>query len=131
MMTDPIADMLSRLRNAATARKDRTEIPHSKIKEALVEILKAEGYVADYRIDENPWKTITVFLRYTGKTRVSAFKGIRRKSRPGLRVYVGHDEIPKVLNGLGVAILTTSRGLMTDKQARAQKLGGEIMCEVW
>lgn len=131
MMTDPIADMLSRLRNAAIARKDRTEIPHSSIKEHLLEILKQEGYISDFRIDENPWKTITVFLRYSPKGRQSAFKGLRRKSRPGLRVYVGYHDIPKVLNGLGVAILSTSRGVMTDKRARAEKIGGEIMCEVW
>lgn len=131
MMTDPIADMLSRLRNAAIARKDRTEIPHSSIKEHLLEILKQEGYINDFRVEENPWKTLNVSLRYSGKNRTSAFKGIRRKSRPGLRVYVGYHDIPKVLNGLGVAILSTSRGVMTDKRARAEKIGGEIMCEVW
>lgn len=130
MMTDPIADMLSRLRNAALANQDRTEIPHSNLKAHIVELLKSEGYVSDFRIDEEGHKKITVFLKY-GKGRVSALKGIKRSSRPGRRLYVGHEDIPRVLNGLGIAILSTSRGLMTDKQAREQKVGGEVLCEVW
>ncbi len=130
MMTDPIADMLSRLRNAALAHQDRTEFPHSTIKERLVEILKSEGYVSDFQVQGEDRKSITVFLKY-GRGRESAFKGLRRASRPGRRLYVGSDKIPSVLNGMGIAILSTSRGVMTDKTARVEKVGGEVLCEVW
>ena len=133
MMTDPIADMLSRLRNAALARQDRTEVPHSTIKIRLAEILKSEGFISDFSVSQDeagPKKTISVVLKY-GRGRVSAFKGLRRSSRPGRRLYVGHEKIPTVLNGMGVAILSTSRGVMTDKDARAARLGGEVLCEVW
>ena len=130
MITDPIADMLSRLRNASVARLDRTEIPLSKLKLSLASILKAEGFISDYKVEgEKPGK-LTVFLKY-GRDRECAFAGLRRASRPGRRIYVGHSEIPKVRNGLGVAILSTSHGVMTDKQARSQKVGGEVLCEVW
>ena len=129
-MTDPIADMLARIRNASIARLDRTEIPLSKIKENIAKILKQEGYIADYRVEpEHPGK-LTVYMKY-GRDRVSSIAGIRRKSRPGRRVYAGYHDIPKVMNGLGVAILSTSRGVVSDKQARQEKLGGEILCEVW
>lgn len=127
MMTDPIADMLTRLRNAALANHDRAELPLSKLKLNVAKILKEEGYIADYEVGE---RTFTITMKY-GKDRRAAFIGIRRKSRPGRRVYVGHDGIPKVHNGLGVAILSTSKGLMTDNKAREGKLGGEILCEVW
>lgn len=130
MMTDPIADMLARLRNAYLAHQDRTEIPHSNLKVRIVELLKTEGYVADFRVDDEDHRKITVFLKY-GKGRVSALRGIKRSSRPGRRLYVGHEEIPRVMNGLGISILSTSRGVMTDKSARAQKVGGELLCEVW
>lgn len=130
MMTDPIADMLARIRNAVLARQDRTEIPYSTIKVRIADILKTEGYIADYRVDESGHGKIIVFLKY-GKDRRSAIAGLRRKSRPGRRVYVGYRDIPKVHNGLGVAIMSTSRGVMTDKAAREQKVGGEILCEVW
>jgi small subunit ribosomal protein S8 len=132
MMTDPIADMLSRLRNASLAHQDRTEIPHSIIKTHLAEILKAEGYINDFSVASpaDAPKSITVILKY-GRERVSAFKGLRRTSRPGRRLYVGHEDIPVVLNGMGIAILSTSRGVMTDKDARAQRVGGEVLCEVW
>ncbi len=130
MMTDPIADMLARLRNAALAHQDRTEIPHSNLKVRILELLKTEGFVSDFRIDEEGHKKITVFLKY-GKGRVAALRGIKRASRPGRRLYVGHEDIPRVMNGLGVAILSTSRGVMTDKVAREQKVGGEVLCEVW
>ena len=129
MISDPIADMLTRLRNAALAGLDRTKMPMSKLKRNLAEILKQEGYISDYSVDEAHPPTLTVFLRYTD--RQSAFNSIRRTSRPGRRVYVGHDEIAHVKDGLGVAILSTSSGLMTDRDARDQKLGGEILCEVW
>lgn len=127
MMTDPIADMLTRLRNASLARLDRTEIPLSKLKVRIAQILKEEGFVTEYRVND---RSLTVFLKY-GRDRQCAFAGIRRKSRPGRRIYVGHSSIPKVHNGLGVAILSTSHGLMTDKKAREQKIGGEVLCEVW
>lgn len=130
MMTDPISDMLARIRNAMLARQDRTEIPLSSIKVEIASILKAEGYVSDYRVDEAGFGKIIVSLKY-GRDRQGAIAGMRRKSRPGRRVYVGYRDIPKVHNGLGVAIMSTSRGLMTDKTAREQKVGGEILCEVW
>ncbi len=127
MMTDPIADMLTRLRNASIAGLDRTEIPLSKLKLALAKILKDEGYISDYEVHD---RHLTVSLKY-GRDRACAFTGIRRKSRPGRRVYVGRDAIPKVHNGMGVAILSTSRGVMTDRDARTQGIGGEVICEVW
>ncbi len=133
MMTDPIADMLSRIRNAAMARHDVARIPSSKLKKAIAEVLKAEGYVADVREEEvGPQKrrTITVTLKY-GQDRSCAFLGLQRVSKPGRRVYVGHSDIPRVLNGLGVMILSTSQGLMTDREARKKKVGGELVCEVW
>ena len=132
MMTDPIADMLTRIRNAALARHDRTEIPASKLKAAVAEILKSEGYIADVRPSENDAgpKKLTIVLKY-GRDRQSAIDGVRRVSRPGRRVYVPHDEIPKVFSGLGISILSTSRGVMSDRDARRLKLGGELLCEVW
>lgn len=130
MTTDPISDMLARIRNAVMARHDRTEIPHSTIKVRIAEILKSEGYISDYRVDESGFGKIIVFLKY-GRDRESAIAGLRRKSRPGRRVYVSYRDIPKVHNGLGVAIMSTSRGVMSDKSARDQKVGGEILCEVW
>jgi len=130
MMTDPISDMLARIRNAANARLDRTEMPLSKQKERIANILQEEGFISDIRVQPEHPPTLTVFLKY-GKDRECAIMGMRRKSRPGRRVYVGYREIPKVLNGLGMSIVSTSRGVMTDKTARAQKIGGEILCEVW
>jgi small subunit ribosomal protein S8 len=134
MMTDPIADMLTRIRNAALARHDRTEIPASRMKAAVAEILKLEGFISDVRESEDAGvdspKKLTIVLKY-GRDRKSAIDGVRRVSRPGRRVYVRHDRIPRVLSGLGISILSTSRGLMSDKEARRQKLGGELLCEVW
>lgn len=132
MMTDPISDMLSRIRNAALARHERTEIPASKFKESIAKILKSEGYIADVRTegDKPQERKLTIVLRY-GRDRGSAIDGIRRVSRPGRRVYVRHDHIPNVLSGLGISIVSTSRGLMTDRDARKHKLGGEVVCEVW
>lgn len=132
-MTDPIADMLARIRNAAMARHDVTRVPASKMKKAIAEILKAEGYLADVREEEwgpNKHATLTLALKY-GREQDSAFQDMRRVSRPGRRVYVRHDQIPRVLSGLGVSILSTSQGLMTDKEARRRKVGGELLCEVW
>lgn len=129
MMTDPVSDMLTRIRNAALARHERTLVPASKLKRNIAEILKAEGYIADVR-DEGDERTLTIVLKY-GRDRASAIDGIRRVSRPGRRVYVSHDRIPRVLSGLGISILSTSRGVMSDREARRQKVGGELLCEVW
>lgn len=131
MMTDPIADMLTRIRNAALARHDRTEMPASRLKAAVAEILKSEGFIADVRPSEGEGpKKLTIVLKY-GRDRASAIDGIRRVSRPGRRVYVRHDRIPRVYSGLGISILSTSHGLMSDREARRLKLGGELLCEVW
>jgi len=136
MTTDPIADMLARIRNASMARHASTVMPASQIKKAIALILKAEGFIADVReegVDEankvlHP--QIRVVLKYN-RDKDSAFAGMRRVSRPGRRVYVGYDRIPRVLSGLGVSILSTSHGVMTDKEARQKKVGGELLCEVW
>jgi small subunit ribosomal protein S8 len=130
MMTDPIADMLTRIRNAALARHDRTEVPASKMKKAVAENLKSEGYIADVRPSDANAGKLTIVLKY-GRDRSSAIDGVRRVSRPGRRVYVKHDRIPRVLSGLGISILSTSHGLMSDREARKNKLGGELLCEVW
>jgi len=132
MMTDPIADMLSRIRNAALARHDVARIPASKMKKSIADLLEREGYVSSVREEEGPdkRKLITVTLKY-GDSHQAAFRGLRRVSKPGRRVYVGYEGIPRVLNGLGVSILSTSQGLMTDRDARNKKLGGELLCEVW
>lgn len=132
MMTDPIADLLSHIRNASLARHDRVTLPLSNLKRAVAELLVKEGYVADVRVnpESRPSPTLTIMLKY-GRDRRSAIDGLRRISRPGRRVYVRHDRIPQVLHGLGVAILSTSHGVMSDKEARRNKLGGELLCEVW
>jgi small subunit ribosomal protein S8 len=130
MMTDPIADMLTRIRNAALARHDRTEVPASKMKKAVAIILKSEGYIADVKESDGGTDKFTIVLKY-GRDRASAIDGVRRISRPGRRVYVRHDRIPRVLSGLGISILSTSHGLMSDRDARKHKLGGELICEVW
>jgi small subunit ribosomal protein S8 len=131
MMTDPIADMLTRIRNASMARHERAEMPHSRLKEHVAGVLKAEGYLDDVRVSEGEeQKTLTVVLRY-GRDRQSAIDGIRRVSTPGRRVYVRHDRIERVCSGMGISILSTSRGVMTDREARRQRVGGELLCEVW
>jgi small subunit ribosomal protein S8 len=131
MMTDPIADMLTRIRNAALARHERAEMPHSNLKEHLAGVLKGEGFIDDVRVSEGEGpKTLTLVLRY-GRDRQSAIDGVRRVSTPGRRVYVRHDRIPRVRSGMGVSILSTSRGVMTDKEARRQRVGGELLCEIW
>jgi small subunit ribosomal protein S8 len=131
MMTDPISDMLARIRNGALARHDRVEMPHSNLKKHIADVLKAEGYVDDVReSDGEGKKTLTLVLRY-GRGKDSAIDGVRRVSAPGRRVYVRHDRIPRVRSGMGISILSTSHGVMTDRQAREQKVGGELLCEVW
>ena len=133
MMTDPIADMLARVRNAALAQHASTRMPASKLKHNIAKILKEAGYIGDVRIEESPITKrpeIVVALKYD-RDRSCAFQGIRRVSRPGPRVYVHHNQIPRVLSGLGTSILSTSQGLMTDTEARRRKVGGELVCEVW
>lgn len=133
MTSDPISDMLARIRNAAGAHHSVTRIPASKIKLAIATILKAEGFIADARSEKSmdgQFQDIVVALKYSNGQQC-AFRGIKRVSRPGRRVYVRHDAIPRVLSGLGVSILSTSHGLMTDRDARKHKLGGELLCEVW
>ncbi|GAC1356539.1 MAG: 30S ribosomal protein S8 [Polyangiales bacterium] len=129
-MTDPISDMLARLRNAALARHERTEMPSSRMRHSIARLLKEEGYVDDVRETEGPKKTLTIVMRY-GRDRLAAIDGVKRVSRPGRRVYVRHDQIPRVRNGYGIAILSTSQGVMSDRQARKAAVGGELLCEVW
>jgi small subunit ribosomal protein S8 len=130
-MTDPIADMLTRIRNANMVRHEKLEVPASKIKKEIAEILKREGFIRDVEyIDDNKQGIIRIFLKY-GKNNERVITGLKRISKPGLRVYAKTDEIPKVLNGLGIAILSTSQGVLTDKEARAKKVGGEVLAYVW
>ena len=128
-MNDPISDMLSRIRNANRALLPAVEVPHSRIKESIVGILKREGYIADFAVEGKLPRTIKLKLKYQGKK--SIIEGLRRVSTPGLRRYVGATEIPRVRGGLGVAVLSTSEGLLTDVQARRKNLGGELLCYVW
>jgi small subunit ribosomal protein S8 len=131
MLSDPISDMLARIRNAMRARHRITLVPASRLKLRLAEILKREGFISDVRATEEAGrKNLTIVLKYGGE-RSSAIDGIRRVSKPGRRVYVRHDNIPFVYSGLGVSILSTSNGLMSDGEARRRKVGGEILCEVW
>jgi small subunit ribosomal protein S8 len=131
MMTDPISDMLTRIRNGVLARHDRVDIPHSALKEQIAHVLKGEGYVDDVRVGgEEGRKILTVVLRYS-HDRQAAIDGLSRVSTPGRRVYVRHDRIPRVRSGMGISILSTSRGVMTDRDARKQRVGGELLCSVW
>jgi small subunit ribosomal protein S8 len=128
-MTDPISDMLTRIRNAGRALRPVVAVPHSRLKESLANILKKEGYVAGVIVEGKAAKTINIKLKYQGKKTV--IEGLRRLSRPGLRQYVGATEIPRVRGGLGVAVLSTSAGVMTGAEARKKNLGGELLCYVW
>lgn len=134
MVTDPISDMLTRIRNAALARHDRVRIPASRLKLTIAEALKSEGYVSDVTVEDPDsnvtTKVITLVLKY-GRDRVPAIEGIRRVSRPGRRIYVRAMEIPKIKSGLGIALLSTSRGIMSDRMARKAGVGGELLCEIW
>ena len=130
-MTDPIADMLTRIRNANTAGHDTVDIPASKMKKSIVEILKDEGYIKDYEIiDDNIQGTIRVTLKY-GANKEHVISGLKKISKPGLKVYAKKHEIPKVLGGLGIAIISTSNGIISDKEARKLGVGGEVICYVW
>jgi small subunit ribosomal protein S8 len=128
-MTDPISDMLTRIRNAGLALQPVVELPHSRLKEHIAQILKKEGYLADVAVEGNAAKKIKLKLKFEGKK--SAIEGIRRISKPGLRHYVGAGEIPRVLGGMGVAVISTPEGVMTGVQARRKNLGGEVLCYVW
>lgn len=130
VMTDPIADMLTRIRNATIVREKVVEIPASKIKQEILKILKEEGYIQDFElIEDGKQGIVKVYLKYNGKEKV--ISGLKRISKPGLKVYARKDEIPKVLGGLGIAVLSTSKGIMTDRKARAEGIGGEVICYVW
>jgi small subunit ribosomal protein S8 len=133
-MSDPIADMLTRMRNALMRQYPTVKIPHSKTKEALAKVMKAEGYIEDYEVlPEKPQAVLLVTLKYTGGRRDyrSIITGLQRVSKPGRRIYVGKKDIPWVLSGMGIAIMTTSKGIMTGQQARRLGVGGEIICKVW
>ena len=130
-MTDPIADMLSRVRNANNAQHDSVSMPSSKLKANIAEILKQEGYIADYKVEDTKvGKELTLDLKY-GPTREASIAGLRRVSKPGLRVYAKSTDLPQVLGGLGVAIISTSQGLLTDRQAQEKGVGGEVLAYVW
>ena len=130
-MTDPIADMLTRLRNANSAYHDTVGMPYSKIKSHIAEILEQEGYIAGWRVeDAEVGKNLVISLKY-GNARERSIAGIKRVSKPGLRVYTAADQVPRVLGGMGIAVLSTNQGLLTDRQARERRVGGEILCQVW
>lgn len=130
-MTDPVADMLARIRNANIVRRHQVDLPGSKLKRSIAQILREEGFIENYQwVEDGIRKTIRLTLKY-GPDRTRVITGLRRISRPGLRVYVGKTEVPRVLGGLGIAVLSTSRGIMTDRRARREGVGGEILCYVW
>jgi small subunit ribosomal protein S8 len=131
-MTDPVADFLTRIRNAVMAGHKVVEIPASNIKKGITRILFEKGYILSYKfLEEGPQGTIKIALKYDPRSKKPAIKSLERVSRPGLRRYTGVDDIPRVLNGLGIAIISTSKGLMTDKEARTENLGGEVLCYVY
>lgn len=131
-MTDPIADYLTRVRNAIMAGHRVLDIPASNVKKEMTKILKDKGYILNYKFEDNEVQgNIKIALKYHPKTKVSAIKGLKRISKPGLRKYVGANELPRVLNGLGIAILSTSQGVLTDKEAREKNIGGEVLCYVY
>ena len=131
MVTDPIADMLTRIRNANQMRYKEVEVPASNIKIEIAKILKAEGFIEDYKIKKNPVQNIIVLILKYGDKKERVITGLKRISKPGLRVYAKSSEVPRVLNGLGIAIISTSKGIMTDKDARKNSLGGEVLAYIW
>jgi small subunit ribosomal protein S8 len=132
MVTDPIADYLTRIRNAVQARHKVVEIPASNLKKDITRILRDKGYILNYKfVSDGPQGTIKIALKYHPETKHPAIKGIERASRPGLRKYAGKESLPRVLNGLGVAVISTSHGVMTDKEARKKNIGGEVLCYVY
>ena len=131
-MSDPIADMLTRIRNANTAKHDTVDVPASKMKLAIADILVNEGYIKGYEVlEEGNFKTIRITLKYGADKNEKVITGIKKISKPGLRVYAGKDELPKVLGGLGTAIISTNKGVITDKEARKENVGGEVLAFVW
>ena len=133
MLTDPVADMLTRIRNANKALHDRTEMPNSKLKEQIARILKEEGYIRDYHVESReqlPYKVLVIELKY-GRSRERVLSGVKRISKPGRRVYGGKDRLPRVLGGMGTAILSTSSGVITSRTAEREGIGGEVICFVW
>ena len=131
VVTDPIADMLTRIRNANQMRYKDVEVPASKLKIEIARILKEEGFIADYKVKKQKIQDSIILILKYGQNKERVITGLKRISKPGLRVYVKAEEVPKVLNGLGIAIIATSKGIMTDKQARKEKLGGEVLAYVW
>ena len=131
MVSDPIGDFINRIRNAQKARFDKVDIPASRIKANLARILKEEGYIKNYKfIRDDKQGILRIHLKY-GESRDGALTGAKRISRPGRRIYVGHEEIPRIMNGMGVSIVSTSRGVMTDREARKERIGGEVLCSLW
>jgi small subunit ribosomal protein S8 len=132
MLTDPVADMLTRIRNANKALHDRVEMPTSKLKEQIARILEEEGYIRGYRVEERelPYKMLVIELKY-GRSRERVLTGLKRISKPGRRIYAGKDRLPRVLGGMGTAILSTSRGVITSRTAAQEGIGGEVICFVW
>ena len=131
-MTDPISDYLTRIRNAVQANHTLVEIPASNLKREITKILHEKGYILNYKFEEdNLQGKIKIALKYHPKTKVPAIKKLERASKPGLRLYAGHNDLPRVINGLGIAIISTSKGVMTDKEARKENVGGEILCHVY
>ena len=131
-MSDPIADMLTRIRNANTAKHDTVDVPASKMKIAIADILLNEGYIAKYDIvEDGSFKTIRITLKYGADKNQKVISGLKRISKPGLRVYASKDELPRVLGGLGTAIISTNQGVLTDKEARKLNVGGEVLCFIW
>jgi len=132
MVTDPIGDMLTRIRNAGKSKQPVVVMPSSNLKVALADVLKRDGYIADYEVEgDEIKKTLTLQLKYHGKDKAPVIEGLKRISKPSCRIYVKSSEIPRVLGGLGVAVVSTSKGLLTDRTARQQGLGGEVLCYVW
>ncbi len=130
-VTDPIADLLTRIRNANLARQEKVEVPSSKLKKAIVDILKREGYIRNYRVlEDRKQGVLRIYLKY-GPKQERVISGLQRVSRSSVRQYCGKDDIPRVQGGLGIAVISTSRGIMTDQEARRQGIGGEILCRVW
>lgn len=130
VMTDPIADLLTRIRNANKERLPKFEVPASKIKVEILSVLKREGYIKDFAVTNDKFSKIVVTLKYT-ENNERVIKGLKRISKPGLRVYASLDKLPKVLNGLGIALISTSKGILTDREARLQQVGGEVLAYVW
>lgn len=131
-INDPISDLLTRIRNAGTANHSTVQVPHSKLKQQMAEILKREGYIRDVAMDapDGIRRSMTLTLKYDGRKEF-AIRGLKRVSKPGLRRYVGAKDVPRVLNGLGISILSTSKGILTDREARKNGAGGELLCQIW